>query len=56
MYSGEDLERFYVKYQSERVPRRMAMRKVIQHCGSDEGEEMGAVYLIMVSTVSKLPF
>ena len=28
-----------------------AMRKVIQHCGSDEGAEMIAVYLSVVSTV-----
>ena len=28
-----------------------ALRKVIQHCGSDEGAEMAAVYLSVVSTV-----
>ena len=28
-----------------------AMRKVIQHCGSDEGAEMIAVYLSVVGTV-----
>ena len=28
-----------------------AMRKMIQHCGSDEGAEMATVYLSLVSTV-----